>query len=175
MTNSKQVVEILRQKASSDPVTNAVLHMWALRKRARHEITVGALHARMKREGFIHDKQSYEPLLKLLGQLGLGTVQVNSKGRVVALKGVQTTLQSLGTAVLSPKGQLKQFKQKHKFSPLMLTREAEAPKLVKETKTDAQITVQHASKSMTFPVPSDASDEDIAHIVSKFLKFSASL
>lgn len=175
---TNQVVQTLKQQAS-DPVANAVFHMWALRKRARNEVTINGLHARMKAEGFVHSKTQYEPLLKLMATLGLGKLSTDAKGRVIALREVKTTLQSLGRAVCETKSAptLKRYQPKTKFRSLQLEH-AEPVKASEETpvtRADTSITVTVDSKSMTFPIDKEVSDEEAGYLVGKFIKFATTL
>lgn len=187
MTNQIQVIDTLKQLANSDSVANAVFHMWALRERARHEVTVDGLHARMKKEGFTHAKQQYAPLLELMARLGFGKLYRDGKGNIVALREVRMTLQSIGRAVCGRelKPQLRPFKKKNIFQTMSLNRELMVeptpPKPIVPPKAPialaekGEITVSFDSKSLTFPINGDLSDEEIAFLINKFRKFSATI
>lgn len=179
---SQDVIETLRAQATSDPVTNAVLHMWALRKRSRNEVTINGLAAKMKKEGFKHGRDEYIPLLRLMSKLGLGKLQVNQKGRVTALKQVETTLQSLGRAVVDVKqpAALRRMKKKNHFAPIALnseTSQVKAPEVPAPIKKHppTSITVQMGTKSLTFPIDPTVNEEEAAFMVGKFIKFFGSL
>lgn len=180
---SQNVIETLRTQATSDPVTNAVLHMWALRKRTRNEVTINGLASKMKKEGFHHSRDQYVPLLRLMSTLGLGKLQTNHRGRVVALKQVETTLQSLGRAVLDGKqpSVLRHTRKKNRFAPIALHSEAKppvtvssAPAAVKQ-RQPISITVEMGEKIMTFPIDAKVSEEEAGYMVGKFIKFLGSL
>ncbi len=179
MTN-QDVIETLRAQAASDPVTNAVLHMWALRKRSRNEVTVAALASRMKREGFKHGRDEYLPLLKLMSRLGLGRLHTNPRGRITGIKQVETTLQSLGKAVVDVKQPpaLRRNKKKNRFAAITLNSEVPAvkdPTPVKQ-REPISITVEMGDKTMTFPIGAMVTEEEeVGYMVGKFVKFLASL
>lgn len=91
----------LKQEATQDIAFSAVCHVFALRKRTRQQVTMHNLKMVMDKEGFKFSKQEYEKTLLKLGDLGLGTIQRDNKGRVKALKGITYTLQSIGRAALA--------------------------------------------------------------------------
>lgn len=171
--SNQTIVQILRDKAAQDPVISAVLHMWALRQRARSEVTLNGLAAKMKKEGFIHSKSQYEPLLKLMAQLGLGKLQTDSSGRVVALKHVEMKLQSLGHAVCDSKTNpsLVSTRRKHRFKSMELAYET---KSTVKTLKEASVTIEDPMKSVTFKVPSGTTDDQLTDMVKKYLRFASS-
>ncbi len=176
MTNQNNVVELLREKASTDPVSSAVLHMWALRKRARHEVTLDGLAARMKAEGFIHDKRQYEPILKFIANLGLGRLQVDAKGHVIALKEIKTTLQSIGRAacdVRAADDALKIYRKKTRFRNLAVHRVSddkqpeakEAPTVSQQAPVGTMSLVLSANgQPITVPIDPNLPDEEFLYL-----------
>lgn len=100
-TSPKLMIEKLRDEAKKNKCLNAICHVFALRERARGQVTLGALKQTMAKEGFDFKNSEYEDVLIFFGKIGLGTVSKNSKGRVDALKNIKYTLQTIGRAAVS--------------------------------------------------------------------------
>ncbi len=115
MLNEKQLIETLKTETSKDPVTSAVLHVFAARERARAQVTIPALVARMKEEGFLYAPGEYGKVLKLLASLGVGRLDTDSSGKVRALKDVKVTLQSIGMAALGQATVIEPISTRNKF------------------------------------------------------------
>lgn len=109
-------LKTLQKQSVEHRVVNDVLHVFAVRKRARSMITIRGLAARMKAEGFEeHSDDDYRKVLKLLAEAGFGKLEMDTKGRVVALKDIRVTLQSIGKAVLNEEVKLKGFTPRTKY------------------------------------------------------------
>lgn len=181
-----QAVITLRREAARNPVVNDVCHVFAARKRARHQVTVRALSLRMKKEGFAHKDAEYAEVLSLLSDTGFGTLEKDRKGRVVALKNVKTTLQSLGKAVIGQKQELEALHLRNKFSAL-----APAAQLIKQAKVtpiapntsplpaqlavypyratgSISITLTINKKPVIIPLPATLTPEEIASLIKHF-------
>lgn len=113
-----QVVTAIRNEAAKNPVLNAVCHVFAIRERARQQVTLSTLRITMSREGYNHTTEQLQEVLKFFGDLGLGKIERNSKGAIVALKGIKSTLQSIGLAGISKKDALDKFEPSHAFKAL---------------------------------------------------------
>src|SRR5262249_55747802 len=124
MNTEKQMIETLKVEAAKDKALDAVLHSFAIRKRARATITVYALANRMKNEGFTFDKGQYVGILEKLAKAGVGTLVRNAKGRIVALTGISVALQSLGKAVYQGTS-ISRFNKRNRFA------EVQAPKAMR--------------------------------------------
>lgn len=98
-----QIIEKLRMEAAQNPAFNAIAHIFALRERTRAQVTIKTLANTMLKEGFSFSMEDYENILKFLHALGLGTIDVNHKGRVRGLKNIKVTLQSIGLATVARK------------------------------------------------------------------------
>ncbi len=168
-------IDSLKKEAAGNPVASAVFHMFAARERARQTVTVGALDQRMKSEGFEFDREEYVKILKLLANMGLGKIEVNSKGRVTALKDVKMTLQSIGMAAIGEKMNLAALKQRNRFSQLEGRAEslAETANVIKPRDGSAgagfpvSITVVVNGKPVNLRVPKEFNQKDIADLVVK--------
>jgi hypothetical protein len=159
MTNEKTVIETLKKEANENPAANALFHVWALRHRARNQVTMRALNLKMTKEGFKFDTALYERTLKLLSQLGFGRVEYDKNGNVKALKDIRVKLQSIGKATVGTGRKLVNFKQKNKFDSIEV-------KPIQKPSVILTCVVNGKAVNMTLP-PSMTFDE-IATIMLKF-------
>lgn len=106
VSTSSTVVEQLKAEAKRDQVFSNVCHVFAARERARQQVTLEALWYNMQKHGFKHTKEQYEAVLKFLASRGIGHIERDSKNRIIALKGVKYTLQSIGRAALGERPSL---------------------------------------------------------------------
>lgn len=95
------VVELLRAFAQRNETFNAVAQAFAMRERTRSQITVHSLKQFMDKDGHKYTREQYEEVLKFLASMKLGVLIRNSRDKVVAIKEVNTTLQSIGLAAIS--------------------------------------------------------------------------
>lgn len=179
MTTQKQLIEALKHEATTNTTSNAVLHMWALRERARHEVTIHGLSCRMKKEGFTHDKKDYEPLLRRMADLGVGKLKVDGKGRIVALVEVKTTLQSIGKAVCGNQFKaLEPYKSKNRYVsvpkpvPNNIEKLYPAQKVLVSTPTSVsqeplRLTFTLNTHPVTVSIPSDLSNDDVSQLIGR--------
>lgn len=119
--NQTQVIESLRTDADKLSALKDTLFAFAMRERARHEITLVSLVSRMKKEGFDHSRHDYVEVLKLLAKAGIGRLDLDPKGRVRGLKEVKTTLQSIGAAALGESARLEIAKRRNRFGKFETT------------------------------------------------------
>lgn len=152
---TEQVVQAIVKEMKENPAADAVMHSWALRKRARSTVTLGALHKRMQAEGFQFEYEEYKRILKLLAHSGIGKLELDSKGEPVALKEIRTTLQSIGKAACEGKSVLKATG----FKPQALPQKA--PQLVSVT----GIVVKIGSRSIVIFVPENASGRELSTLL----------
>lgn len=118
--SQKQIIEALRKEASNNPAFNAVAHVFAVRERARQQVTIASLRLRMAEEGFGHTKKEYGDVLRFLAFLGLGTLDASANGDVKALKNIKITLQSIGMAAITKSDKLDHFSPSIHFQSLPL-------------------------------------------------------
>jgi hypothetical protein len=114
-----RAIEVLKQAANKNKTANDVFHDFALRERARSQVTVRALFNRMKKAGFDYTSNDYASVLKLMSECGFGELRTNKRGSIVGLFGVSTALQSIGQAVVGGKREpLRNYAPRNKYSPL---------------------------------------------------------
>lgn len=165
MTVDQRVLEKLKNEAKTNPASNAVFHVWALRKRARGQVNLNSLYNKMKKEGFTHNKKEYASLLNLLASLDIGTLDLNIRGEIRALKNVKIKLQSLGNAVVG-EGTLSNFRSRNKFVPITIEK-PDVIKVLKEMPDAVNIEVLIGGKTITIPIPRDFDSKDITHLIDK--------
>lgn len=169
------VVALLRQQVANSPVFSAVMHKFALRERARAQVTLHSLVQTMHNEGFEHDRLEYAEVLKVLGKLGLGRVEYDNKKRLIALKDIKTSLQSIGMAAVSKSDKLSKVRFQNRFKKL--------PEVPLETHTTppvtrddvkavnirypAKLTVQFSKDEIeTFDLPGGLSPKEVGLMLS---------
>lgn len=167
-----QAIETLKTQADSSPAVNAVLHAWAVRKRARNTVTLRALVQKMREEGFKYDAGDYALALKAMADAGFGRLETDRKGRVKALKDIRVKLQSIGAAVVAGTGGVKPFRQKPRYqevkAPARRRKTVELPEQKEEQRvTPLYITVEINGKPVIFPVPAELTPEDIGYLVTR--------
>lgn len=123
-TNRKQtpatVIAKLRAEAHSSPAFSAVCHVFAMRERARSQVTIHSLKLTMEREGFNFSRAEYERVFKTLSDAGIGKIETDSAGQIRSLKDIRVTLQSIGTVAVGKKERLETFRQRNTFIDLPL-------------------------------------------------------
>jgi hypothetical protein len=177
-------IERLTTEAKSNPVWNAVAHVFALRERARSQVTIQALMQKMREEGFNWDRKDYEQVLRLLASVGVGRLVSDSKGRPLALVDIKLTLQSIGKVAAGGSTEVQGFRRKSRFGRLAgpmvrrKRRKARATKTVEVRRPTRQprpyqtpaprliLTVIVNDKPVNIPVPNDFAPEDVAKLIS---------
>lgn len=177
--NMQETIVALNNKAASSKCANAVFHAFALRQRARQQVTLVALMAKMENEGFKFKVSEYQDVLKFLGDLGLGTLAFGAKGQIRALTQVKITLQSIGEAAIGSRTKFDSFKQRAKFKKLS-TKErivaATSPAQVERRQPPAgatagvrlSVTAIINGKPVTMWVPDEFNKNEIAELVGRF-------
>lgn len=113
----KTMVEKLREETKKSKCLNAICHVFALRERARGQVTLVALKQTMAKEGFTFRDTEYEAALTFLGNVGLGSITRGPKGRVSAITNIRYTLQTIGRAAVSNEQESpKKFIQRNKYT-----------------------------------------------------------
>lgn len=178
------IIESLRKEAETNQVFNAICHIFAVRERARQQVTLSTLTVTVAREGYKFSKEDLQKALKFLADKGLGKLEKDAKGRIVALKNIAVTLQSIGKVALDKKETLEAFSPAFKFDRLMDKKEFQtetkqqepiAPAVpnprysVEKTEGAKSIVVKIEGKPVSFLVPQDIQPEDLARIVNSFL------
>lgn len=155
------VVTQLRVQAATDPVFNAVAHRFAIRERARAQITIASLRATMGKEGFDFPVAKYQAVLSFLASLGVGTLEYSKNKKIKALKNIKTTLQSIGLAAISKTDTLEAFTVANRYQPLPVV------PLKAQEKVLAQpvLTVLVDGKIVNFPLPRPLSTEELGYVL----------
>lgn len=180
--NQVEIINQLKQEAK-DPATGAVMHVFALRERARNQVTIGALMQRMEKEGFNfpNPKDKYSHVLRMLANLGFGQLVTDAKGNVKMLKGINATLQSIGKAACED-GKLDKWKPRNKYTkvsaptPTIIPSPAPALKLVEEkpaaapptSKVTATLHLVVGQRTLDLTVPEDITAPELIQIMNKF-------
>lgn len=167
-----EMIEKLRNEANTNPAAKAIFILWGMRERARHNVTIHSLSQTMNREGFTFPKTTYEAFLRFLSTLGLGTLQTNSKGRVVALTGIKTALQSIGKVASGQGNIFKATKRKNRFQHVTTeVVDRRAPQALPQRATVESkivLTVLINGKPINFQVPPDLTGEEVATLLNRF-------
>lgn len=158
------IIEKLKEEVTKNPAANAVLHVFALRKRTAQSVTIARLTQSMKNEGFIYTRGDYESVLKTLADLGVGKLDIDSKGRIRSLRDIKLTLQSIGGAACGAKPNLAGFRQRARYGKLQVpTTTVSKPKVI-EVGLDLLIN----GKLIKIQIPKEFSPEEIAGLISSF-------
>lgn len=167
------VIETLKHDADKDAAFNAVCHVFALRKRARHMVSLRALTKKMEAEGFKYSTEQYASILKRLATLGVGRLETDAKGKVRALRDIKLTLQSIGKAALGERLTVARRNARNVFTQLPVaaaTKErVETLWKAPERRMNLRIRVPLGGKLVDVEVPKGLSKEEIAVFISKFL------
>lgn len=164
----------LKDESKTDPTLNAVVHDFALRRRTRSQITLHALEQRMKLEGFTWTRDQCRNVLKLLGSCGVGKIDTDKEGNVIAIRDIKVTLQSIGRAVVG-KEPIKQFNKRNTFGKLAVVptpqppkRRGRKPRAYQTPGSRIVLTIIVNEKPVNIPVPSDLTPTEIAELISGF-------
>jgi len=159
----EQMIQELKTEAANNAASNAVFHMFALRKRARRSITIHGLYQRMLKEGFDFKRQEYTSVLKLLDKLGFGSLALNKNGNVKGLYNIQVTLQSIGRLVCEKTTELSGVRTKNSFKTIVSTIDNK-PKTLDFT---VGLTLKINNKDLQIQVPKDMTTGEIATLINK--------
>lgn len=160
------VVESLVKEASSNPVSNAMFHVFALRKRARNRVNLNSLYLRMTKEGFTYSRSEYIPGLKLLVSLGLCDQDVNHRGRFIGIKNIKVTLQSIGAAACNKNTDIANFKQRNKFQTMMPKPEI-LKQSIKQNSLELSLDLTIDNNVIHLPLPKSLTSEQISLLINK--------
>ncbi len=164
MLKEGNVINQLRNEVRIKEAFNAVAHVFAVRQRARHQVTLTALLRTMRREGFNHPVEAYTGVLEKLAALGFGRVEKDAKGHVRALKDVRVTLQSIGSAACGTASSLSSRKLRTRYRQLAPRPAVLAPK-VERPAIGLSVVVHSGGKQLTIPVPAGLTLADMAGLL----------
>lgn len=129
--NESDIIAALKKEASTNPVFNSVCHVFAMRERARQQVTVPSLRFRMQVEGFDYTKEQYVNVLRYMASLGIGVLAFDRNKEVKALIQINITLQSIGNVAVGLGNKLDSFKSqvepKLKMKPITMHNHTTVP------------------------------------------------
>lgn len=122
------IVKALQDKAKSDKTFQSVCTAFAIRERARSQVSVQSLTQTMVAHGYKDfTKEDATKVIGFLANQKLGTLYKDTKGKIRALVNVKYTLQSIGQVALGDSPEVKVFRQQKHYRALP---GAAAPKVV---------------------------------------------
>lgn len=161
------IVDQLRERAKADPVFSAVCHRFAIRERARAQVTIASLRLTLGREGFHYPTAKYASVLTFLAGLGIGTLKT-SGGKVEALVDIKITLQSIGLAAIAKADQLDAFTVGNTFDALPQPAPSKPVAAAKPVGYKATLNVTVDGKVMNFALPKLISPDELGILLAGF-------
>lgn len=168
--SQNEMIEMLKQEATKNEAFKAVCLMWALRERARSQVTVTALSARMKKEGFNFSKTRYKDILKFLASTGLGRLDSSPSGDIRSLKEIRVSLQSLGKSVCTGSKELKNIQKRNRYHKVPVTEHTRVatPAPIRHKNSSVVLTFMINGKAINISVPQDLTPIEIGTLVARF-------
>jgi hypothetical protein len=170
----EELVKLIRLQAKRDECFANVCHIFANRDRARAEVTLQTLALTMKRERFTYTKDQLSTALRFLATCGVGRLELDAKKRVVALREIQVTLQSLGQMALAddkqvPEPQVFKSDTFPKYVPMTEIVHSDSPQVSQSTMINS---TNHATLVFNGTVLNVklSGDADIGNILTTLLK-----
>lgn len=174
-----RAVQFLRERVAKDKIAKDVFHVMSIRERARNVITLGGLQQRMKKEGYNYEMGDYAGVLKVLADLDFGSLMTDSRGKIVGLKDIKITLQSIGRAALGESDDLVGWKPRNKYVPLAdaIPPESviESPRRIKTKETipteenlDSHTMVLRVlinGRPVNIPIPKEMPEKEVANLI----------
>lgn len=159
----KEVIETLRNEVKTNPVSSDVLHLFALRKRARNTVTLSSLYQRMLKEGYKYQKSDYVHIIRVLAKTGFGKLDIDAKGRVKGLKDISVTLQSIGAIACGKADSPNRLKHKNKFTTLV-----NKPNVLKQHNLhEMLLKFPVNNKIIEIRLPEDVTTKDLIDIINR--------
>lgn len=173
-SNMYNMVENLRKEAKNNPVFHTICKLFAARERARQQVTLSNLRLTTAKEGFNFTKQQHEQVLKFLASVGVGKLDIDTKGELRALKDIRFTLQSIGAAAIAKSEGLDKFKMQAQFNslPTKDTQEKKYSTARAPLKADvsgryaAALVVRIDGQSVQFELPKGVTTKELGEILS---------
>lgn len=171
---AKNIVEMLRSKARGSKTFENVCVVFAVRERARSQITVASLKQTMLKHGYPDFTSAHaSDVIEFLSSLNIGIIHKDTKGRVKALINVKYTLQSIGAAALGETPRVEGFNQKRRFIQLPVktekVMEQRKEALIEKSKETypARVTAELDGRTIDFPLTAIEFKQFLATILSK--------
>lgn len=167
--NPKEVAALLKAEAASNPVFNAVCMAFAIRERARQQVTIQTLKATMAKEGYKFPTEEYAKILTFLSSLGIGRLDRNAKNKVRGLKDIKVTLQSIGRVATSEGvTKMDRLNVKNTFTKLKADeKEQEVSKVLNPPVYPASLTVTIDGAPVSFPLPKGLTTDQLGTLLTK--------
>lgn len=160
---TRNLASNIKAEASKNPVLFTVCEVFAHRQRTRQQITVASLQATMKKHRYNYSKEEIQRVIKIFADLGVGTIQHSSTGRVRALKNIKVTLQSLGAAAVD-KGQ-KITAHRPRLHQVSLAMPAEAPATPAPACCKVAFTITVDGKDIVFDLPQEVPKDRLGDFI----------
>ena len=157
--NTNEVTKRLKQEASNNDMARAVFLLWAMRHRARATVTLHSLRNAMVKQGFHFSGEKYEAFLKMMSDLNLGQLHVNSKGRPKSLVTVTYRLQSIGRVALGQDTKLSSMKRVNRF------KELPKPTAPPRRQRKLILTLMLGERPLNIQVPPDLTSEELMTLI----------
>lgn len=172
-----QVIARIRAEAETNACFNAICHVFAIRERARQQVTLDSLAVRMKTEGYKFERKDYGRALSFLALMGIGYIEHDKENNVVALKNIRTTLQSIGQVGVGDKKVLKTFQPDIEFKDLPLPKiervaavKVPTKPMMEPNKTyRAFLTVMFDGTPVPFELPKGLTTKDLSTLLTEGL------
>lgn len=178
MQVKEEVSTALSEKVKTDPVFNAVAHVWALRERNRHNMTTRGLYYKMRKEGFLYQEKDFEPIFKFISDLGLAKVHSDAKGKVDSIRDFRLPIQAIGQVACGQKPtrvRVANIQAAPGLKPVptrAIIKEVE-PTLAPQA--SLSITVFINGKPIKVNMPKDITRDELLTILTKFEEVSSSV
>lgn len=168
--NQKEIIEQLKERVANDKVAKDVCYVWAMRQRARAQVTTQGLAQRMKEEKLEHSESQYNDFLHFISDLGLGKFHRVGKGKA-KLTDIAVTLQSIGAAAVGNTATLDGFKKRIKYVRLSKRSARRSTDVIQklwaapETKSVVSLGYSIGSKVIYIPVPKELTPVEVSELV----------
>lgn len=167
--NKEQLIQSLKSETAKNPIFKAVMYMFAMRKRARYRVSISALTQKMRQEGFSYPKEDYARVIKFLIDHKLGEQELNRNGRLIGIKGLTLTLQSIGQAACSDVYILRDFKKRNGYEELPVVTPPIVQHVIKAGKIgNMSIQLDVNGREYKVTIPEDTDSQDVAKMINFF-------
>lgn len=157
-----KTIETLKNEAKQSQAFNAVCHVFALRKRTRFTLAINSLTQKMKNEGFNYTRKEYENVFKSLHSAGIGEIVKNQSGRIVGMKNIKNTLQSIGKAACGEETTFIASPTKPvKAIPIA------SPMIERRVNDELSLIVRLDGRPITLGLPKDLDARDLSKLILK--------
>lgn len=191
----EQVLDRLRQETQANKILDDTMHVLAMRKRPRHNLTLDGLHYRMRKEGFNYTKKDYTVVFNLLKELGLAKVATNFRGEPLHAEDFRLALPLIGAAAVGQHVPLEKIGRlianmrveptmpapfvpptpKKEEAPKFAPREPRTPRPYQTQSSRLILTVLVNDKPVNIPVPKSLNHEELTSLIAELWEVSEGL